>query len=686
MKSIKISGGVKREVKELRSRIDYHNYRYYVLDDPDISDAQYDGLMRKLRELEEEYPALLTPDSPTRRVGGALLSKTFDPVPHTRPMLSLGNAFDEDEVREWLQRIKKGLGTIEEIELVAEPKLDGCAVELVYEDGLFIRGSTRGDGRVGEDVTWNLKTLKDVSPRLQGKFIPDYLEVRGEVYMEVKKFEELNARQASSGGKLFANPRNAAAGSLRQLDPRVSASRPLSIFLYDLGEVRGAEFENQIDLLVALKVLGLRTIEKACLCTNLEEIFQYYHKLIEEREKLPFEVDGAVVKVNRFDLRERLGVRTREPRWAVAYKFPSREETTRILEIKVQVGRTGVLTPVAKLEPVRVGGVIVSNATLHNEDQMAKKNILIGDYVLIRRAGEVIPEVVKPLPSRRTGQERAFRMPEICPICESKVVRLEGEVARRCLNLSCPAQRERGIKHFASRRAMDIEGLGPKLIEQLLEEEILKDAGDLYFLKKEQLVGLERMADKSAQNILEAIEASKNKPLPRIIYALGIRHVGEHVAEVLAEKFETIENLSKVGLGELEAVPEIGPIVARTVYGFFQDTRNQKLLEKLCQGGVKFFFSKKRVSEEKLRELTFVFTGTLSSMSREEAQVRVKEGGGRASSSLSKKTDYLVAGGDPGSKLGKAEKLGVKVISEEEFLKLISLHSPGASRPQERTR
>ena len=663
---------VRLQVKELRSRIDYHNYRYYVLDDPEISDAEYDRLMKKLQELEEKYPSLLTPDSPTQRVGGALLSKTFAPIPHTVPMLSLGNAFDEDEVKEWLERIKKGLGTAKEIELVAEPKLDGCAVELVYEDGLFVRGSTRGDGTVGEDVTWNLKALKDIPPRLKGKTIPHYLEVRGEVYIEVEEFEELNARQARTGEKLFANPRNAAAGSLRQLDPRVTASRPLRIFLYDVGEVRGAELESQIDMLAALKALGLRTIEGAHLCTNLEEIFQYYNKLTGERGKLPFEVDGTVVKVNRFDLRKRLGARTREPRWAIAYKFPPREETTRILEINVQVGRTGVLTPVAKLEPIRVGGVTVVSATLHNEDQMAEKDIRIGDYVIVRRAGDVIPEVVKSLPSRRTGKERKFQMPETCPICRGEVVRLEGEVARRCLNISCPAQVGRWIKHFASRGAMDIEGLGPKLIEQLLEGEILKDVADLYFLKKERLIGLERMADKSAQNIIEAIEASKDRPLSRIIYALGIRHVGEHVAEVLAEEFETIEDLREVRLEELGEVHEIGPVVARAVYEFFHDDRSRKLLEKLRKGGVKFLPCRKKVARGKLNGLTFVLTGTLSSMSREEAQARVKELGGKTSSSVSEKTNYVVAGSDPGSKLGKAEKLGVKVISEEKFLKLIN--------------
>lgn len=670
-KAPKVPEEVRREVEELCSQINYHDYRYYVLDDPEISDAQYDRLMKRLQKLEKKYPSLLTPDSPTQRVGGAPPDKTFDAVPHTLPMLSLGNAFDRNEVEEWLERIKRGSGTTEEIELVAEPKLDGCAVELVYENGLFVRGSTRGDGMVGENVTWNLKTIKDIPLRLKGKHIPSYLEVRGEIFMELEKFEELNIRQAKAEGKLFANPRNAAAGSLRQLDPRITASRPLNIFLYDVGDVRGAELESQLEMLQSLKALGLRTIERAHLCKTLKEVFQYYDKLTGERERLPFEVDGMVIKVNRFDLRRRLGARTREPRWAIAYKFPPREEVTRILDINVQVGRTGALTPVAQLEPVRVGGVTVSRATLHNEDQMAQKDIRMGDYVIVRRAGDVIPEVVKSLPSRRTGEERKFKMPETCPVCGGEVIRPEGEVARRCLNISCPAQVGRWIKHFASRGAMDIEGLGPKLIDQLLDRELLRDVSDLYFLKKEQLMGLERMADKSAQNIIEAIEASKNRPLPRVIYSLGIRHVGEHVAEVLADKFGTIEDLREANLGELETTYEIGPVVARTVYEFFQDERNKKILERLREGEVKFPPYGKKAAPGKLSGLTFVFTGILSSMSREEAQARVREQGGRASSSVSKKTDYVVAGSEPGSKLRKAEKLGVKIISEEEFLKLL---------------
>ncbi len=668
--SSKVLKEVSIRIQELRSRINYHNYRYYILDDPEISDAQYDRLMRELRELERKFPALITPDSPTQRAG-ALPSKTFDPVPHTRPMLSLGNAFDRNEVEEWMERVGRGLGTREKIELVAEPKLDGCAVELIYERGLLVRGSTRGDGMVGEDVTWNLKTIKDIPARLKGRHVPDYLEVRGEVYMELGKFEQLNRRQAEKGEKLFANPRNAAAGSLRQLDPKVTASRPLNIFIYDVGRIRGVELESHLRMLKALNELGLRAIGRAEFCESLEEVFEYYDRLTEEREKLPFEVDGIVLKVNRFDLRQKLGARTREPRWAVAYKFPPREEVTKIIGIDVQVGRTGTLTPVAKLEPVRVGGVTISRATLHNEDQMAEKDIRIGDYVVVRRAGDVIPEVVKPIPGRRTGKERRFKMPETCPVCGADVVRPEGEAARRCTNISCPAQVERWIKHFASRAAMDIEGLGPKLIDQLFDRGPLKEVSDLYFLKKEQLMGLERMAEKSAQNIIDAIEASKDRPLGRIIYALGIRHVGEHVAEVLAEEFETIDALMKARLEELEEIHEIGPIVAGTVYEFFRNEGSRKIIKKLKEGGVKFQAVKKSAAGRKLSGLSFVFTGTLSSMSRDEAQVRVKELGGKASSSLSAKTDYLVAGAEPGSKLTKAENLRVKVINEKDFLELI---------------
>ena len=668
--SSKIPKEVSIRIQEIRSRINYHNYRYYILDDPEISDVQYDRLMRELEDLEHKFPSLVTPDSPTKRPG-APPSKTFDPIPHTVPMLSLGNAFDRSEVREWMERVGRGLGTREKVELVVEPKLDGCAVELIYEGGLFVRGSTRGDGMVGEDVTWNLKTIKDIPARLSGKHVPDYLEVRGEVYMELGKFEELNKRQAEKGEKFFANPRNAAAGSLRQLDPRVTASRSLNIFLYDVGETRGIELENHLRMLKALNELGLRSIGGAEFCESLKEVFEYYDKLIEEREKLSFEVDGIVLKVNRFDFRQKLGARTREPRWAVAYKFPPREEVTKIVSINVQVGRTGALTPVARLQPVRVGGVTISNATLHNEDQMAEKDIRIGDYVVVRRAGDVIPEVVKPIPSRRTGKERRFKMPQTCPVCEAEVVRPEGEVARRCTNISCPAQVERWIKHFASRGAMDIEGLGPKLIDRLLDRGLLENMSDLYFLKKEQLIGLERMAEKSAQNIIDAIEASKDKPLGRIIYALGIRHAGEHVAEVLAEEFGTIDAFMEAKLEELEEVHEIGPIVACTVYQFFRNEGSRKIIRKLKEGGVKFRPAEKAAARGKLNGLTFIFTGTLSSVSRDEAQAKVKELGGKISSGLSKKADYLVAGREPGSKLRKAEKLGVQVITEQHFLKLV---------------
>ena len=669
--SPKIPEEMSMRVENLRSQINYHNYRYYILDDPEISDAQYDRLMTELKELECKFPALITSDSPTQRVGGAPPSRTFDPVSHTVPMLSLGNAFDRNEVKQWMERVGRGLENIEKIELVAEPKLDGCAVELVYERGLFVRGSTRGDGMVGEDVTWNLKMIKDIPARLSGKHIPDYLEVRGEVYMELGKFEQLNRKQAGKGEKIFANPRNAAAGSLRQLDPRVTASRPLNIFLYDVGETRGIELESHLRMLEVLKELGLRAIGRAKFCESLEEVFEYYDKLTEDREKLAFEVDGIVLKVNRFDLRRKLGARTREPRWAVAYKFPPREEVTKIISIDVQVGRTGALTPVAKLEPVRVGGVTISSATLHNEDQMAEKDIRIADYVVVRRAGDVIPEVVKPIVSRRTGKERRFKMPRTCPVCDADVVRPEGEAARRCINISCPAQVERWIKHFASRGAMDIEGLGPKLIAQLFDRGLLKDISDIYTLKKERLAGLERMAEKSAGNIIDAIEESKGRLLSRVIYALGIRHVGQHVAEVLTEEFETIDALMKAELEELEGIHEIGPIVARTVHEFFRNEGNREVIRKLKEGGVKFQAVKKSAVGGKLSGLSFVFTGTLSSISRDEAQAKVKELGGKASSSPSIKTDYLVAGAEPGSKLRKAENLGVQVITEQQFLKLV---------------
>jgi len=667
----KVPEKIVKEVEELRRQIEHHNYCYYVLDQPEIPDAEYDRLMRRLQELEAQYPELVTPDSPTQRVGAQPV-EAFGTVRHTMPMLSLDNALSEEEFREWWRRTADGLGG-ERFEVVAEPKLDGLAVELIYEDGRFRLGATRGDGYTGEDVTQNLRTIRSVPLRLRERDggVPSRLEARGEVYMEVERFREFNRQREEAGEPPFANPRNAAAGSLRQLDPRVTAARPLEILLYGVGVVEGVELRSHADELELLKDLGLRVVPYR-ICRSPEEVQDFWAQMNEQREELPYEADGIVVKVNDRAQQERLGVRSRSPRFAVAYKFPPRQETTVVRDIEVQVGRTGALTPVARLEPVQVGGVTVSNATLHNQDEIERKDVRIGDTVIVQRAGDVIPEVVAVVKSKRTGRERKFKMPDRCPVCGSKVERPEGEVVARCINFACPAQVKARIEHFASRGGMDIEGLGTKLVEQLVEKGLVRSPADLYFLKKEQLVGLERMGEKSAENLLNALEASKDRPLARCIYALGIRHVGEHVAEVLAERFGSLEALMNASYEELEATPEVGPVVARSVRDFFDREDNVKAIERLREGGVKFPPVERRAAGEgKLAGKTFVFTGALSRFSRSEAEALVRQHGGRAASSVSKNTDFVVAGEKPGSKLAKAEKLGVKVISEEDFVKML---------------
>ncbi|MGB9629958.1 MAG: NAD-dependent DNA ligase LigA, partial [Thermodesulfobacteriota bacterium] len=511
---------IKKRVDKLREEIEYHNYRYYILDQPEISDAQYDRLMRELEKLEEQYPELRSPNSPTQRVGAPPL-EAFEIVRHTIPMLSLANAFDETEAKDFDKRVKKFLGTLQDIEYVAEPKLDGLAVELVYEKGFFVVGSTRGDGINGENITQNLRTIKTIPLQLIRKEVPvpERLEVRGEVIMQVKKFRELNRKREEMGEPLFANPRNAAAGSVRQLDSKVTASRPLEIYCYGIGEVVGRTFKTHWEILQTLSKWGLRINPHIQKCRNINEVLEYYHEMGEKRESLPYEIDGIVIKVNSLDLQTRLGEIARSPRWALAFKFQPKQETTKILDIIVQVGRTGALTPVAVMEPVKVGGVEVSRATLHNQDEIDKKDVRIGDTVIIQRAGDVIPEVVQVITSKRKGTEKKFRMPSKCPVCGAEVVK--EEAIHRCIGLDCPAQLKGRIKHFASKRAMDIEGLGTKLTDQLVDKGLVKDVADIYYIKKEQLIQLERMADKSAQNIIDAIEKSKTKPLSKFLYALG---------------------------------------------------------------------------------------------------------------------------------------------------------------------
>jgi DNA ligase (NAD+) len=662
---------VRKRVEELREEIRKHDYHYYVLNQPLIPDSEYDKLFRELEELERRYPELVTPDSPTQRVG-APPAEEFRPVRHALPMLSLANCFSEEEFLEWDRRVRRLLGG-EAPQYVCEPKLDGVSVELVYQDGVFTVGSTRGDGYVGEDVTRNLRTIKQIPLKLlpiNGK-LPRLLEVRGEVYMEKEDFKELNRRREAEGEPPFANPRNAAAGSLRQLDPSITASRPLKAFFYAQGRVEGLEIKSQAQLLETLSRLGLPVNPRWKLCSTPEEAIEFYHQLLEAREELPYEADGVVVKVNDFGQREVLGEVSRAPRWAVAFKFPAQEAVTRVRDIVVQVGRTGALTPVALLEPVEVSGVTVSRATLHNEDEVKRKDVRIGDWVVVRRAGEVIPEVVRPLPERRTGQEREFRMPTKCPVCGGPVVRPAGEVTHRCENLSCPARIKESIRHFASRRAADIQGLGEKLVDQLVEKGLVRKISDLYRLRLEDLVALERMAEKSAQNLLRELERSKGMSLARLIYALGIRYVGEHIAEVLAERFSSLDELARASFDELVEIPEIGPRIAQSIVDFFSSAENRQLIRELKEVGIDPRGGAAVAQEAPLAGKTFVFTGRLASLTREEARRLVEERGGKVASSVSRKVDYLVVGEDPGSKLDRARALGIKELSEREFLELV---------------
>ena len=665
---------VRREAASLREMLDHHNYRYYVLDDPEITDAEYDQVLRRLQELEGAYPELVSPDSPTQRVGAAPV-EAFGAVPHSRPMLSLGNALNREELAKWYQQTSDGLAG-EAFEVVAEPKLDGLAVELIYRDGLLELGATRGDGVTGENVTENLRTIRSIPLRLAPREgdVPPLIEARGEVYIEKRRLAELNERREEEGQAPFANPRNAAAGSLRQLDPRVTAGRPLQIFLYGLGEVEGASPSSHVGELELLRRLGLRVVEPH-ICRSVDDIEAYWGQMNAGREELAYEIDGVVLKVNSLAQQDRLGVRSRSPRFAIAYKFPAQQAETVVRGIEVQVGRTGALTPVARLEPVRVGGVEVSNATLHNQDEIDRKDVRVGDTVLVQRAGDVIPEVVSVLRDKRSGSEKPFDMPDTCPVCKSEVERPEGEAVARCINFACPAQVKGRIEHFASRGAMDIEGLGTKLVDQLVEKELVHSPADLYFIEKGTLAGLERMAEKSAENLLAALEASKAQPLARCVYALGIRHVGEHVADVLAQQFGSIEGLMSAEFEALEATFEIGPTVARSVRDFFENEENRAAIARLREGGVQFPDAEKRAvpaeGEGPFAGRTFVFTGKLELRTREEAEALVKERGGRAASSVSTKTDYVVAGEKAGSKLAKAEKLGVAVITEEEFQKMV---------------
>ena len=668
------SASIRKEIQGLREKLRYHEYRYYILDDPEISDAAYDKLMQKLQSFEAAYPDLITPDSPTVRVGGAP-REGFQTVRHARAMLSLDNAFSYDALRDFDRRVREGIGR-EKIEYIAEHKFDGLSISLQYENGVLVRGVTRGDGTTGEDVTPNVKTIRSIplqveAANLKKTKLPSAFEVRGEVLMTRKAFEALNRQQEQSGGKIFVNARNSAAGAVRVLDPAITAARRLDFFAYYLFVDGKVPFAKHSESLAALKQLRFRASDDWKLCNGIEAVTAYCDDWDAKREKLPYEIDGVVIKVNSTAIQNELGFTAKAPRWAIAYKYPARQETTVVNDIIVQVGRTGALTPVAVLEPVQVGGVTVSRSTLHNMDEVERLGLEIGDTVLIERAGEVIPHVLKVV---KEGKNRKpFRMPKHCPECHSAIHHVEGEVAYRCVNAACPAKRKESLLHFASRHAMNIDGLGDKIVDQLVDKGLVKDVSDLYSLKEEEVAALDRMAEKSAQNLLEEIEGSKKNSLARLIHALGIRNVGERTGQLLAEHFSSLEELAAAKEEDLVAVPEVGPIVAAAIAEFFSEPANRQLIKKLHKAGVHPTGEKREVKSQKLAGKSFVFTGGLANRSREEAGELVQQHGGKVSGSVSKKTDYVVVGTDPGSKYDKAKELGVTILTEPEYEKLLGL-------------
>ncbi len=661
-----------RRIRELREQIEHHNYRYYVLDDPEVSDARYDQLLTELRRLEGEHPELVTPDSPTQRVGGAPV-RGFGEVVHAVPMLSLDNAFTDEDALDFDRKVRERLD-VEDVEYSAEPKIDGLAISLRYEQGRLVQAATRGDGAKGEDVTANVRAIRSVPLTLRGR-APAVLEVRGEVFMTRRSFAELNRRASEQGEKTFANPRNAAAGSLRQLDPAVTASRSLDLFLYGLGATDGWTLPRRhSEVLAALREFGLRTCPETDVVRGAAGCLDYYRRIGRARESLGYDIDGVVYKVDRLDWQRDLGFVARAPRWAVAHKFPAQEETTVVRDVEFQVGRTGALTPVARLEPVFVGGVTVSNVTLHNMDELARKDVRIGDTVVVRRAGDVIPEVVRVIPDLRPKNARAVTLPERCPVCQSHVTRAEGEAVARCTGgLVCSAQRREALRHFASRRAMDIEGLGDKLVEQLVDAGRVETPADLYTLTAEELAGLDRMGEKSAANLVSALDASKETTLPRFLFALGIRDVGEATALALAEHFGTLEPLEQATLDEIQQVRDVGPVVAAHVRDFFDEARNRKVIEALRAAGVRWPALKRSATAAAgpLTGQVVVITGTLAEFSRDAAKDAARAAGATVADSVSKKTTLLVVGADAGSKLKKAQELGVRIVDEAEFRSLL---------------
>jgi len=662
-------------IDALRAAIEEHNYRYHVLDDPAVTDATYDSLVRELLQLETAHPELATPDSPTRRVGAAPAA-AFSPVRHRVPMLSLQNAFTTEELAEFDQRVRRQLGREEPLPFVLEPKFDGLAVQAIYADGRFVSGSTRGDGTTGEDVGANLRTVRSLPLRLRTAGTappPAYLEARGEVFMRTSDFARLNREREEAGAPPFANPRNAAAGSLRQLDPRVSASRPLAIFFYGLGDCPGFAPATEIEILDALRSWGLPVAPLTERAVGIEAASEYYRRLEAGREDLPFEIDGVVVKLDEIAAQEQLGSVSRSPRWAVAVKFPPRQAQTTLRDVEFSVGRTGVVTPVAIMDPVRIGGVEVERATLHNEDEIIRKDIRIGDTVIVTRAGDVIPAVQEVVAARRIGTERPILFPRNCPSCRAAISREEGQAAWRCTSLACPARLRESIRHFASRRALDIEGLGEKLIDRLVGSGLVRSVADLYHLRKEDILPLERLAEKSAGKVIEAVDRSRHTSLARLLYALGIAHVGEQVARVLAAHAGTLEALAAAGEEELTNLRGVGPEIAASVTAFFRQEENRRIVAALLANGVRTVPASAAgaVGAGPLSGLSFVFTGTLNSLSREQARDLVARAGGRSVASVNRATSYVVVGSDPGSKALQAEKLGVSRLTDSDFLALL---------------
>ena len=659
---------IKKRIEQLRKEINYHNYRYYVIDDPVINDTEYDMLLKELIDLEKKYPELITPDSPTQRIGEELIGG-FPTVTHSVPMLSLENTYSEEELREFDKRIAKLLSG-ERYDYAVELKIDGFAVSLEYTDGKFTRGSTRGNGIVGDDITQNLKTIKSIPLQLltEDKSLMN-LDIRGEVFMPRKVFEKLNRERGKRGEPLFANPRNAAAGSIKNMDPRVVAERKLDIFIHTV--VQPHPFKTHIESIHKLKEIGFKVTPVLEYARNIDEVIKICKKWQPKRDRLDFDIDGMVVKINDFEQHKKLGETIKSPRWSFAYKFPAEQAVSRIKDIELHVGRTGVVTPVAILEPVHLAGTTVSRSTLHNQDEIKRKDIRIGDYVIVEKGGEVIPKVVKVITTKRTGKEKVFKMPDVCPVCGSKLFQQQGEVAVRCINLSCPAQIKGRIEHFASCSAMDIEGLGEMLVNQLVDKGLIKSFSDIYHLDMDALVNLERMGKKSSLNLLNAIEKSKERGLARVLFGIGIRYVGIKAAKVLASHFHTMDKLMKATYEELESIKEIGPVMAESIVNFFKEKENIRVINELKRCGVKMESTIKVAKETPMAGKTFVLTGSLKDFTREEAKEKIELLGGKVLSSVSKKTDFVVVGENPGSKYDKAKNLGIKMIDEEQFKKML---------------